>query len=102
MLDLQLHLLRSEKDMDADRIRERLKSQDSLLSPFTHFLLGASWVVGKERAWWRSLQTRWWQDTQPKAAFLLLEFMALGFQFPTQLDIFGWKTKFILNRTVKT
>lgn len=36
-----------------------------------------------------------------KPHFLSFYFTVLEFQFPTQLDIFSWKTKFILNRTVK-
>lgn len=33
--------------------------------------------------------------------FLLFDFTVLGFQFPAQFVIFSWKTKFILNKTVK-
>lgn len=36
-----------------------------------------------------------------KACFLSFDFTVLEFQFPTQLDIFSWKIKFILKRTVK-
>lgn len=36
-----------------------------------------------------------------KPHFLSFYFTVLRFQFLTQLDIFSWKTKFILNRTVK-
>lgn len=36
-----------------------------------------------------------------KPHFLSFYFTVLEFQFPTQPDIFSWKTKFILNRTVK-
>lgn len=36
-----------------------------------------------------------------RSLILSFDFTVLGFQFPTQLDILSWKTKFTLNRTVK-